>query len=71
MVSSTEHYAEMAEGYLDLAKRESPISATTILHLGCGGGHADFTLKKNMVVTGVDVSEEMLVEARSLNPEVT
>lgn len=42
----------------------------TLLHLGCGGGHDDFTLKKHFRVTGVDVSAAMLELARRLNPEV-
>ena len=41
----------------------------TLLHLGCGGGHDDFTLKKHFKVTGVDISESMLQMARRLNPE--
>lgn len=43
----------------------------SLLDLGCGGGHSDYTLKKHFEVTGVDVSEAMLALAKRLNPEVT
>jgi SAM-dependent methyltransferase len=41
-----------------------------LLHLGCGGGHLDRSLKETFAITGVDTSEEMLALARRLNPEV-
>jgi len=47
------------------------IEVRTLLHLGCGGGHHDYTLKEHFEVTGVDVSESMLGLARGLNSEVT
>lgn len=43
----------------------------TILHLGCGGGHLDHTLKNYFTITGVDLSTEMLALARQLNPEAS
>jgi SAM-dependent methyltransferase len=42
----------------------------TLLHLGCGAGGNDYTFKKHYMVTGVDISENMLEIARRLNPEV-
>lgn len=42
----------------------------TLLHLGCGGGHLDLTLKKYFTLLGVDLSPEMLQLARTLNPDV-
>jgi SAM-dependent methyltransferase len=42
----------------------------TILHLGCGGGLHDFFFKQHFKVTGIDTSEEMLKNAKKLNPEV-
>ena len=47
-----------------------PRPVKTLLHLGCGGGHLDFTLKKYFQITGVDLSEGMLSLASRLNPEV-
>jgi SAM-dependent methyltransferase len=49
--------------------RRRPIRS--LLHLGCGGGHLDFTLKQDFAVTGVDLSTPMLELAHKLNREVT
>jgi trans-aconitate methyltransferase len=71
IISRKENYIEEADEFRRLIREHSRIEARTILHLGCGGGHIDFTLKKHFEVTGVDVSEAMLSLARRLNPEVT
>jgi len=42
----------------------------SLLHLGCGGGHLDWSLKKHFTITGADLSPAMLDLARQLNPEV-
>ena len=42
----------------------------SLLHLGCGGGHLDWSLKKHFTINGVDLSQAMLDQARQLNPEV-
>ena len=52
-------------------EENSKIEVETLLHLGCGGGHNDYTFKKHFKVTGVDISENMLKLARKLNSEVT
>ena len=49
----------------DLIQKHSP-AAKTILDLGCGTGRHDFLLaEKGYAITGVDMSEEMLLIARS------
>jgi SAM-dependent methyltransferase len=49
----------------DLIRKYSP-EAKTILDLGCGTGRHDLLLaKKGYAITGVDMSEEMLLIARS------
>ncbi|MBN1313573.1 MAG: class I SAM-dependent methyltransferase [Anaerolineae bacterium] len=70
IVSPKENYVEDAEEFCQAVWGYSQLEAKEILHLGCGGGHLDFTLKKYFAVTGVDVSDEMLALARQLNPEV-
>ena len=71
IISCKEHYIEEAEGFIALIQRHSRIEAHTLLHLGCGGGHLDWTLKRHLNITAVDLSEDMLALARRLNPEVT
>ena len=41
-----------------------------MLHLGCGAGIHDYTLKKHFKITGVDISNGMLKVAQNLNPNV-
>lgn len=69
IISPPEEYVEEAEIIADAIKKYSKITARTLLNLGCGGGHEDFTLKKYFNITGVDLSENMLKLARELNPE--
>jgi len=58
------------EEFSKMIQAQCPGRVRTLLHLGCGGGHDDFTLKSHFEVTGVDVSAAMLGLARRLNPEV-
>ncbi len=69
IISPVEDYIEESEELAALVHKHSKIEARTLLHLGCGGGHNDYTLKKFFRVTGVDCSESMLALARELNPE--
>ncbi|MEK6986683.1 MAG: class I SAM-dependent methyltransferase [Candidatus Thermoplasmatota archaeon] len=71
IISPQEHYEGEAEAAHALLREHSREPGKTLLHLGCGGGHLDRTLKKHYEVTGVDASEAMLDLARQLNPEVT
>lgn len=70
IISPPEDYVEETELFSKTIKTHSKIEVKTLLHLGCGGGHNDYTFKKHFKVTGVDISEDMLKLARKLNPEV-
>jgi SAM-dependent methyltransferase len=70
IMSSPEEYAEESELFSETIKTHSRLEPRTLLHLGCGGGMNDHTLKRYFQMTGVDISEEMLKLARDLNPEV-
>jgi len=70
IISPPEHYVEESEAFARLIRESSLTDPRALLHLGCGGGHNDFTLKRHFDVTGVDVSPAMLRLARRLNPEV-
>jgi SAM-dependent methyltransferase len=69
IMSPPEDYVEEATLYLDYLKLFAEIPVKSLLDLGCGGGHNDWTLKKTVDVTGVDISKEMLALAKKLNPE--
>ena len=69
VISPPEEYVEETELFSGVLKRHSWPSPRTLLHLGCGAGHNDWTFKKHFTVTGVDISEEMLALAGKLNPE--
>lgn len=71
IISPPEHYVNEAEAAQTIIREHSKIPPETLLHLGCGGGHLDLTLKKHFEVTGVDVSESMLILARRLNSGIT
>ncbi|MFC1800139.1 class I SAM-dependent methyltransferase [Candidatus Eisenbacteria bacterium] len=71
IVSPPEDYIPEGEYFAGLIRENSDFEVKTLLHLGCGGGHNDFTLKRHFDMTGVDISETMLGLARKLNPDVT
>lgn len=70
IISPVEDYIEETELFSKLIREHSKIEVKTLLHLGCGGGHNDYTFKKHFKVTSVDISEDMLGLAKKLNPEV-
>lgn len=70
LFSPKEDYVEEAEQISRGILERLRLPTGTLLHLGCGGGHLDYTLKRFFAVTGVDVSDSMLELARTLNPEV-
>jgi len=70
IISPVEDYIEETELFGKLIKEHSTIEVKTLLHLGCGGGHNDYTFKKHFKVTSLDISEDMLTLAKKLNPEV-
>ncbi|MBA7523883.1 hypothetical protein ES705_16017 [subsurface metagenome] len=70
IISPVEDYIEETEFFSKLIREHSTIEVKTLLHLGCGGGHNDYTFKKHFKATSVDISEDMLSLAKKLNPEV-
>ena len=71
LISPPSDYVKETEILSKIIKEHSQIEVKTLLHLGCGGGHNDYTFKKYFDVTGVDISCDMLELAGTLNPEVT
>ncbi len=70
LLASPEEYADVARLLARVIRDHSRIEVRTLLHLGCGAGGHDHTLKESFEVTGVDISDGMLALARGLNPEV-
>lgn len=70
IISPVGNYIEETELFSKLIKEHSKIDVKTLLHLGCGGGHNDYTFKKYFKVTSLDISEDMLSLAKKLNPEI-
>jgi len=71
ILSPPDDYIEEAEFCARYLIEHADIPVRTVLNLGCGGGHVDFGMKKHFTITGVDLSNEMLGLARTLNPEAT
>ncbi|MEW6368799.1 MAG: class I SAM-dependent methyltransferase [Acidobacteriota bacterium] len=65
-----EHYLQETEEFSRLIQQQAHRPVETLLHLGCGAGHNDFTFKRFFRVTGIDSSRAMIELARKLNPEV-
>jgi SAM-dependent methyltransferase len=70
IISPPEDYIPEGEYFARVMKEHAEGELKTLLHIGCGGGHNDYTLKRFFDVTGVDVSPEMLALAKRLNPDV-
>lgn len=70
IISAPETYVEESDRFAALLREHSARPPETLLNLGCGAGHNDWTLKRHFRVAGVDVSEDMLALARRRNPEV-
>jgi SAM-dependent methyltransferase len=70
VISPPEEHVRENEEFARMLRECSPEPVRTLLHLGCGGGHDDFTLKKHFKITGVDISSAMLGMAERLNPEL-
>jgi SAM-dependent methyltransferase len=71
ILSDAAHYCGEAAAFRDAIRAHVSIPTVTLLDLGCGGGHNDLHLKRDLQITGVDLSEGMLGHARRLNPEAT
>ena len=70
IIGSPENRVQVAQQFLGLARQHALTEVHSLLDLGCGGGHNDLTWKKQVQVTGVDISEDMLLLAGRTNPEV-
>lgn len=68
--SPPEEYVEEAATFRARLLRHGVPDGGTLLHLGSGGGSIDFHLKQSYRVTGVDLSDAMIAQARQVNPEV-
>jgi len=62
-----DQYRPDADFYTELIRKYARGQVNTLLDLGCGGGKADYHLKENFKITGVDISLAMLENARRLN----
>jgi SAM-dependent methyltransferase len=70
LISDPSLAVEEVKLFSKLVKERAERPIKTLLHMGCGGGHMDFTFKEEFQLTGLDLSEGMLDHARALNPEV-
>jgi ubiquinone/menaquinone biosynthesis C-methylase UbiE len=70
LLANPEEYKNEVLYYVDLIKRYSSISPSSLLHLGCGAGGQDTFFKQYFKVTGVDLSDGMLRIARNRHPEI-
>ena len=61
---------EESERVAEALRRTAEGEVGTLLHMACGGGHNDHTLRRHFRVTDLDTSGEMLALARALNPDV-
>lgn len=61
-------YKPESDQFIKLVNRYYP-NAKTLLDIACGGGKNDYYLKKRFAVTGVDLSPQMIAQARRLNPK--
>ena len=71
IISPPEDYADEAAQFRKAILDHSTIPVKTLLDIGCGGGHIDFHLKKEFEITGIDLNDGMLENARKLNPHVS
>lgn len=69
-LSPPENYADEAASFVKRFRDAGVPDRGTLLHLGSGGGSLDFHLKKLYRVTGVELSQNMIRWAHSINVEV-
>jgi SAM-dependent methyltransferase len=59
---------EVESNYVYESLKDNTKKLTSILELGCGSGnHANYLITKNLAITGLDRSKEMILEAKSKN----
>jgi SAM-dependent methyltransferase len=64
-------YAEWCAHVVAMIEKHAKRDVKTLLNLGCGGGKNAYNLKRRYQVTGLDLSNDMLANARNLNPDCT
>lgn len=64
-------YAHYCQYVTEHIRRYATRPVTTLLDIGCGGGKNVLNLKREFLVTGVDLSSAMLEQAKERNPECT
>ena len=64
-----DEYLEECELFTRLFRERATGEVQTLLDVGCGGGKHAFHFKKNFELTGIDISQAMLANAKTLNPE--
>jgi SAM-dependent methyltransferase len=69
LLTAPEDYAEEAAIYHQAITEGCLVPPVTLLELGSGGGNNAFHLKRSFTMTLSDLSPEMLVISRQLNPE--
>lgn len=62
-------YKKESREIVKLIRKHSKIKVHTLLDMGCGGGKNASHFKKHFEVTGIDISKQMLKNAKKLNPE--
>jgi ubiquinone/menaquinone biosynthesis C-methylase UbiE len=70
MLASPSDYKKEAQICINLINSTAPEHPHTMLHLGSGAGGHDIFFKRQFKVTGVDLSQGMLKEARKLHPDI-
>lgn len=70
ILAPPDKFREESELLCRIIHEHVKIEGKTLLHLGCGAGVNDHTLKKHFAITGVDISDAMVEIARRLNPEI-
>lgn len=61
-------YAQYCRHVTEMIRRHARRPTETLLDIGCGGGKNAWNLSREFNVTGLDLSPEMLAQARQLNP---
>lgn len=65
---ATVEYARYCDHVVGLIRRYALRPTKTLLDIGCGGGKNLLNLKRDFLVTGLDLSPAMIAQARALNP---
>jgi SAM-dependent methyltransferase len=68
LVSPAECYEEESECLGALVDQYARRPARSLLHLGCASGQHECALRQRFAITGVDLSPEMVRQARAINP---